>query len=89
MSIRAWVSRNGSAWHEAAQPPADVASYPGLAIAPDGTFLEFADEIWESTDGDKWFLSTPATNAWVYGLAGDLAIACGKDHCFALRLAAS
>jgi hypothetical protein len=85
-SMRAWFSRDGIDWHEVPQPPADYPSNPGLDIAPDGTFLEFADQIWESTDGDHWFLSTPATNAWVDDFAGDLAIACGDEHCFSLRI---
>ncbi len=88
--MRAWFSRDGLTWTEVAMPP-PFAELGGrsLAIAPDGTFLHYADEIWESTDGQHWFLSAPATNAFVYQVVGDVAFACGDDTCWSLRMGPS
>ena len=86
----AWVSRDGVTWTAATIPPPVVISgVRQLAIAPDGTFLAYGDEIWESTDGMEWYLSAPATNVYVYEFAGDLALGCGKDKtCSSLRMGA-
>jgi hypothetical protein len=88
--LRMWSSRDGLTWVEASSPPR-VQSYGRreLAIAPDGTFLDYGDEIWESTDGDHWFLSAPATNIWVTQVAGDLAFGCADETCYSLRIAGS
>jgi hypothetical protein len=84
----AWASRDGIAWALATTPPPVVTSgVEQLALAPDGTFLAFGDEIWESTDGVQWFMSAPATTFYVYQVAGDLAVGCADDTCYALRVA--
>jgi len=85
----AWASRDGITWTAAANPPPVVTSgVRQLAIAPDGTFLAYGDEIWESTDGLQWYRSTPATNVYIYEIAGDLAVGCGTDTCDSLRMSA-
>jgi hypothetical protein len=88
-AMRTWFSRDGVDWHEGSDPPTADGRNVEVTVAPDGTYLTLRDEMWESIDGDHWFLSAPVTNAWVLDFAGDLAIACGRDRCFALRLAAS
>jgi hypothetical protein len=84
----AWSSRDGITWTIATTPPPVVTTgVAQLAIAPDGTFLAYGDEIWETTDGLQWYLSAPATNIYVHSFAGDLAIGCGADKtCSSLRL---
>jgi hypothetical protein len=85
-ALRVWHSSDGVAWTEAAHPPNPLGWVGSLAIAPDGTFLEVGDGIWESPDGDHWFRSAPAKGPHVEAFAGDLAIACGTDACSALKL---
>jgi hypothetical protein len=86
----AWVSRDGITWAMATVPPPVVTTgAQQLGVAPDGTFLAYGDEIWESTDGLQWYLSAPATNLYVYQVAGDLAVGCSKDKtCSSLRITA-
>jgi len=84
-----WRSPNGGSWMVATALPADMqAGLDRLALAPDGTYLAYGAKIWESTDGDHWFESASATNAYVYEIAGDLAIACGESTCSSLRMTA-
>jgi hypothetical protein len=84
--LRMWHLRDGVEWTEAAHPPDPLRWAGSLAIAPDGTFLEVGDGIWESPDGDRWFRSAPAKGLQVEAFAGDLAIACSTDACSALKL---
>jgi hypothetical protein len=84
--IQAWRSTDGSTWTDVARPPGPVTYLGSLAVAPDGTFLEIGNGIWESVDGADWALSAPARGLDVEAFAADLAIACGDTTCSALRL---